>query len=92
MNAYKDVSEWSWAGSLKPILLFFGKALKFIFPIFSGCYGMCKTWTLRINFFTLELAETPKKLNFHFQVFWEKYNFPIVTTFQCWLTRALLNS
>lgn len=77
--AHKDLSKSSWAGSFKPILLFCGTTLDFIFVILSAKFATLLALPSPIDNSPPRLAKIPKKMNFHFQIFREKYNFPIIT-------------
>lgn len=92
--AHKDLSKSSWAGSFKPILLFCGTTLDFIFVILSAKFAMPSALPSPINNSPPRLAKIPKKMNFHFQIFRETQSkniiFQLSLSFQCWLSDTLL--
>lgn len=67
------------AGSLIFVFLFIGATRDDVFVILSHWHGMSTTLTLQINVSPARFAKSAQKLNFHFQAFREKYNFPIIT-------------
>lgn len=83
MIANEDDTKSSWAGSFESNLLFRGSTREGKSTTLDWRPEMRAELTSHTERLPSQLAEIPQKMNFHFQVFREKYNFPIVTAFQC---------